>query len=181
MASSAGPILSRDSRLSIASSAVVCIEAQVSGEVIIGEGTVVHPKAKISAVSGPVRIGKNNIIEELVLIENKDSDALVIGDNNLIEVGSHIAAATVGNGNVIETKARLLKGCRVGSGCTVGMTCVVSPGEVLADNTALWGDTGRAVRPNENHLAVHIKHIELLQQTLPRFHRLEKGSAQPTV
>ena len=34
-------------------------------------GTVLHPQSKILAESGPITIGKDNIIEECVVIINK--------------------------------------------------------------------------------------------------------------
>jgi dynactin-6 len=41
------------------------------GNVTIGTGTVVHPKAKIIAEAGPIIIGENNLIEEQVVIINR--------------------------------------------------------------------------------------------------------------
>ena len=60
-----------NSNLQVAPGAVVCVEAEVRGDVKIGTKTVVHPCAKILATTGPIVIGESNIIEELVVIENK--------------------------------------------------------------------------------------------------------------
>ena len=60
-----------NSNLQVAPGAVVCVEAEVRGDVKIGTKTVVHPCAKILATAGPIIIGESNIIEELVVIENK--------------------------------------------------------------------------------------------------------------
>lgn len=49
---------------------VVCVEAELSGEVKIGAKTIVHPCAKILATKGPIIIGDHNIVEELVTIQN---------------------------------------------------------------------------------------------------------------
>lgn len=57
--------------LKIAPTAVVCNEAVLFGDVTIGEGTVVHPRAIIVARSGPIVIGNNNIFEEQTVIHNK--------------------------------------------------------------------------------------------------------------
>ena len=43
----------------------------ITGEVTIGSGTVINPKAKILALSGPIVIGENNLIEENVTIINE--------------------------------------------------------------------------------------------------------------
>ena len=43
----------------------------ISGEVSIGPGTVINPMAKILAISGPIVIGENNLIEENAVIINE--------------------------------------------------------------------------------------------------------------
>ena len=71
-----------------------------------------HARSRIYAEGGPIIIGKNNIIEEKVIILNRFSETLNIGDNNLFEVGSCIYIALnkdveckkIGNDNVIEVE-----------------------------------------------------------------------------
>jgi len=60
--------------LKMGSTSVVCQEATLRGEVVIGSGSIIHPKCFISADAGPIELGDNNIIEELVLIINKNAD-----------------------------------------------------------------------------------------------------------
>jgi dynactin-6 len=55
----------------IVTGAVVCVEAEITGDVRIGTKSIVHPCAKIKATKGPILIGEANIIEELVTIQNK--------------------------------------------------------------------------------------------------------------
>lgn len=59
------------SGVSIASSAIVCAESEINGEVVIKEGCVVHPHVVFDASKGPIYIGENNIFEEFVVIRNK--------------------------------------------------------------------------------------------------------------
>jgi len=49
----------------------VCADAELKGEISIGQRCFVHPKARIIAEAGPVIIGDNNVIEELVHIVNE--------------------------------------------------------------------------------------------------------------
>ena len=65
--------------------AVVCEAAQLFGdditigniavdlviEILLGERTIVHPKAVIDARKGPVRIGRDCIVEERASIVNQ--------------------------------------------------------------------------------------------------------------
>jgi len=50
-------------------------------------GTVLQPRCTILAMSGPIILGSNNIVEENVVIVNRLKQPMVIGDNNLFEVG----------------------------------------------------------------------------------------------
>ena len=51
--------MSRDSKgsVKISTGAVVCNESELRGDITIGARTVIHPKAKIIAESGPIIIG----------------------------------------------------------------------------------------------------------------------------
>lgn len=57
--------------LKIASGAVICDESILKGDITIGTGTVVHPRASILAEAGPIIIGEGNIIEEMATIANR--------------------------------------------------------------------------------------------------------------
>lgn len=57
--------------IKIGKGAVVCAEADLKGDVTIGEKTVIHPKVKILAYGGPIVIGESCLIEEQSLILNR--------------------------------------------------------------------------------------------------------------
>jgi dynactin-6 len=79
---------SRD-KFTIHSKAVVCQDVELKGDITIGSGialeifqlgrhsyliltgTIVHPKATIFAIAGPIVIGANCIIEEAAIIVNR--------------------------------------------------------------------------------------------------------------
>ena len=44
--------------IKIAPGAIVCNECELKGDITIGTKTVIHPKAKIIAESGPIIIGR---------------------------------------------------------------------------------------------------------------------------
>lgn len=46
----------------------------------VGSRTVIHPKARIIAEDGPIIIGENNIIEELVQVINRSVHDPVYGE-----------------------------------------------------------------------------------------------------
>ena len=91
--------MSRDSKgsVKISAGAVVCNESELRGDITIGARTVIHPKAKILAESGPIIIGEGNLIEEQSEIINRAEEGsseppggtvpvMIIGNNNVFEV-----------------------------------------------------------------------------------------------
>jgi len=62
-------------KFAIHSKAVVCQDVDLKGDITIGSGTVIHPKATIFAITSPIVIGANCIIEEAVIIINRYHDS----------------------------------------------------------------------------------------------------------
>ncbi|CAC5356552.1 DCTN6 [Mytilus coruscus] len=131
----------------IAAGALVCDECELVGDITIGARTVVHPKARIIAEDGPIYIGENNIIEELVQIVNKNPEGkssstqnvMIIGNNNVFEVGSYIEATKIGDHNMVEAKAKVGRQVELTSGCIIGGMCSVSSTETMPENTVICG------------------------------------------
>ena len=77
----------RRDKFTIHSKAVVCQDVDLKGDITIGPGSVIHPKATIFALGGPIIIGSGCIIEEAVILVNRRKEVMRIGDNNLFEIG----------------------------------------------------------------------------------------------
>ncbi|XP_065490300.1 dynactin subunit 6 isoform X1 [Caloenas nicobarica] len=184
----------------IAPGAVVCVESEIRGDVAIGPRTVVHPKARIIAEAGPIVIGEGNLIEEQALIingsvprgaprfsaacsrypenitpetEEMEPKPMVIGTNNVFEVGCYSQAMKVGDNNVIESKAFVGRNVILTSGCIIGACCNVNTYEVIPENTVIYGaDCLRRVqteRPQPQTLQ-----LDFLMKILPNYHHLKK-------
>ncbi|VDP17544.1 unnamed protein product [Soboliphyme baturini] len=108
-------------RVKVGNNCVVCAEAILIGNITIGDGTTIHPRAQIIAEAGPIIIGENNLIEENACIVNRHvGNPLVIGNDNVFEIGSRCEASKVGDGNVIEMKAVFVSVTNIDWGCSVG-------------------------------------------------------------
>ncbi|XP_041252830.1 dynactin subunit 6 [Onychostruthus taczanowskii] len=169
----------------IAPGAVVCVESEIRGDVTIGPRTVIHPKARIIAEAGPIVIGEGNLIEEQALIingypenitpesEDVEPKPMVIGTNNVFEVGCYSQAMKVGDNNVIESKAFVGRNVILTSGCIIGACCNVNTYEVIPENTVIYGaDCLRRVqteRPQPQTLQ-----LDFLMKILPNYHHLKK-------
>ncbi|KAF3825511.1 hypothetical protein GH733_005493, partial [Mirounga leonina] len=144
----------------IAPGAVVCVESEIRGDVTIGPRTVIHPKARIIAEAGPIVIGEGNLIEEQALIINAHPDnitpdaedpepkPMIIGTNNVFEVGCYSQAMKMGDNNVIESKAYVGRNVILTSGCIIGACCNLNTFEVIPENTVIYDTT--AGFPDEN-------------------------------
>jgi len=169
--------------VSISSGAVVPRDCTLEGNISIGEGTVLHPRCKIIAENGSIAIGKGNIIEEHATIINSYSEVMRIGSYNLIETGARVSSRRVGDRNTIEIRAVLSEGTVVGNDCVVGVNVRIPPNEVLPDSVVVFGplNTHRTLTDTkEAHLSMHVRHLQLLASTLPKFHPVQKPNVSTT-
>ncbi|XP_064645297.1 dynactin subunit 6-like [Lineus longissimus] len=172
------------SSVKIAQTAVVCSECELKGDITIGARTVVHPKAKILAEAGPIIIGENNLIEEQVEITNrgpmqspgspsKNQSVVIIGSNNVFEVGANCEAANIGDNNVLEARCYVGRETSLSNGCIIGAMCNVTSKELLPENTVLFGSQCQrrvqAERPPPQTLQ-----LDFLSKILPNYHHLKK-------
>ncbi|KAL5020369.1 hypothetical protein ScPMuIL_003261 [Solemya velum] len=170
----------------IAPGSIICDECELVGEITIGTRTVIHPKATIIAEAGPIIIGENNIIEELTIIENRYPEGtentgsqavMIIGNNNVFEVGAHIEALKIGDNNVVEAKAEVGRHVELTSGCIIGAQCVVNSDEFLPENTVIYG-SGCARRVQRERPPPQNLQIDFLSKILPNYHYLKKPTKQ---
>ncbi|KAL6032820.1 hypothetical protein STEG23_014761 [Scotinomys teguina] len=169
----------------IAPRVVLCVESEIRGDVVIGPRMVIHPKSQIIAEPGPIFIGEGNLIEEQALIMNAHLDniitdteepkpkPLIIGTNNVFEVGCHSQTMKIEDNNVIESKAYVGRSVILTSGCIIGACCNLNTFEVIPENTMIYGaDCLRRVqteRPQPQTLQ-----LDFSKKILPNYHHLKK-------
>ncbi|KAL2738739.1 dynactin subunit 6 [Vespula squamosa] len=163
MTSNISSSISRRSNLKIASGAVICDESILKGDITIGTGTVVHPRASILAEAGPIIIGEGNIIEEMATITNRlppdapESTMIpvqIVGNYNVFEVDCICEAHKVGDNNILETKAHISRDVELTNGCVIGTACSLVEPETVPENTPQVGQLDYLMRvlPNYHHL-----------------------------
>ncbi|KFQ81361.1 Dynactin subunit 6, partial [Phaethon lepturus] len=151
-----------------------------------GPRTVIHPKAKIIAEAGPIVIGEGNLIEEQALIingypenitpetEEVEPKPMVIGTNNVFEVGCCILAARDSSLSLSLSLAAFVgRNVILTSGCIIGACCNINTYEAIPENTVIYGaDCLRRVqteRPQPQTLQ-----LDFLMKILPNYHHLKK-------
>ncbi|XP_023321861.1 dynactin subunit 6 [Eurytemora carolleeae] len=179
--------MSAKSNIKIALGAVVCNECDLRGDITIGAKTVIHPKARIIAEAGPIIIGENNLIEEQCEImnvkETKDEDedgsesgntsVMIIGNNNVFEVGSEILSLRIGDNNVVESKSSIGRLTNLSNGCIVGAGCRLTTEETLEENIVVYGGDCRRRKAGDKPVS-QILQIDFLSKVLPNYHHLKK-------
>ena len=91
--------------IDIPKTAIVCADAELIGphSIHIGDDCVLHPTARIEAITGNIVLGAGNVLEEQVVIRNDyhpslfhheagrfSSKTMTIGSGNLFEVRSEL-------------------------------------------------------------------------------------------
>jgi mannose-1-phosphate guanylyltransferase/phosphomannomutase len=117
---------------------------QIARNIWIGEGTTVHPEAKIV---GPACIGRNVTIEHDAIIE----ELTTIGDSTIVAphaklhrvtcwedgyIGEHaeLTDCTIADRNIIKDRVTVHEGVVMGRGCTIGSSSTIN------GNVKLWPD-----------------------------------------
>jgi carbonic anhydrase/acetyltransferase-like protein (isoleucine patch superfamily) len=110
----------------IAKTATLFPTAEITGDVVVGERTVIGAGVKIIGDShGPVRIGSDvQILENTVLHLLPDND-LIIDDGVIVGPGAMIHGCHIGTRSVIEPGAIVCDGSVLGAGCIVRAGAVV--------------------------------------------------------
>ncbi|GAA5928220.1 uncharacterized protein JCM15063_003824 [Sporobolomyces koalae] len=177
---------------------VVVDSCDLRGDITIGPGTVLQPRCTLLALSGPIILGSNNIVEENVVIVNRLKRPLVIGDHNLFQVGARIESPTVGDHNSFGIRSRTSPHVTIGSHCSIGAGCIVLPNpfaattttsaatedetdatvDKVADYTHVFGADNRQTiydsgEGSVQERALFAKHLDYLRETLPKFHKLK--------
>src|SRR4029079_7521081 len=116
----------RDLWPTVAPSAVLFPGAEITGDVVVGERTIIGAGVKIIGDShGPVRIGDDvQILENTVLHLLPDND-LILGDGVIIGPGAMIRGCRIGAGSVVEPGAIVCDHSVLGEGCVVRAGAVV--------------------------------------------------------
>jgi carbonic anhydrase/acetyltransferase-like protein (isoleucine patch superfamily) len=110
----------------VAPSAVLFPSAELTGDVVVGERSIIGAGVKIIGDShGPVRIGDDvQILENTVLHLLPDND-LVLDDGVVIGPGAMIHGCRIGAGSVVELGAIVCDHSVLGAGCVVRAGAVV--------------------------------------------------------
>eukprot|EP00041_Stephanoeca_diplocostata_P003569 m.35984 g.35984 ORF g.35984 m.35984 type:complete len:164 (+) comp14433_c0_seq12:163-654(+) len=160
----------------VAEGAIVCKDANLRGSVSVGAGTIVHPSAVVNGEAGPVVIGADCMIEELVEI----TGPATIGTGNVFEVGAICHAAQVGCNNVFEArctvgdKVTVTDRCHVGIGVKITNEQTLDAGTVLYTQSDSFSVGHRVRKADELPSTFYTEQAAHLKVVLPKYHQLQR-------
>ncbi|HKA86779.1 MAG TPA: DapH/DapD/GlmU-related protein [Haliangiales bacterium] len=136
----------RDKMPAIAPGTVLFDSAEITGDVVIGGGSIIGAGVKILGDShGPVRIGARvQILENSVLHLLPDNE-LILEDDVIVGPGCMIHGCRIGAGSVVEPGAIVCDFSRLGRGCIVRAGAVVKQRSEFGDGVAVDGFPAVAV------------------------------------
>lgn len=65
---------------------------------------------------------------------------MLIGENNMFEIGSQFAGTSIGNNNILGQKAVVGENVQLSNGCVIGPRCELLQNGTLAERTCIYGD-----------------------------------------
>ncbi|HWC39427.1 MAG TPA: hypothetical protein VG476_12895 [Acidimicrobiales bacterium] len=136
----------------IASSATLFPTAELTGDVVVGENTIIGAGVKIIGDShGPVRIGDSVQILENTVLHLLPDNELVIDDGAIIGPGAMIHGCRIGARSIVEPGAIVCDGSVLGAFCVVRAGAVVKQRAQFAAGTDIDGlpavSVGRISQP----------------------------------
>jgi gamma-carbonic anhydrase len=128
--------------------AFVDANAQVIGDVEVGEESGVWMSAVVRGDVNYIRIGRRtNVQDGSVLHGMRETHATIVGDNVTIGHSAVIHGCTIEDQCLIGMGAILLNGARIGSGSIVAAGTVVVEGAQIPPRSLVMGSPGKIRRP----------------------------------
>ncbi|TPW33550.1 gamma carbonic anhydrase family protein [Martelella alba] len=121
-------------------------DADVIGDVIIGEDVGIWFSAVLRGDNEPITIGTGSNIQDGVMIHTDMGSPAVIGKNCTIGHHAIIHGCSIGDTSLIGMGATILNGAKIGNNCLVGANALVTEGKVFPDRSLIVGTPAKAVR-----------------------------------
>lgn len=130
----------RGIRPTVDRSAVIADSAELTGDVVVGAGTIIGSGVRIIGDShGPVRIGAGVQILENSVLHLLPDNSLVLEDDVIIGPGAMIHGCHIGRGSVVEPGAIVCDFAELGDGCLVTAGSVVPQRRTAPARSVLTG------------------------------------------
>ncbi|WEX76034.1 gamma carbonic anhydrase family protein [Sinorhizobium numidicum] len=124
----------------------VAPDANVIGQVEIGEDVGIWFGATLRGDNEPIRIGARTNIQEAVVIHVDSGFPTTIGEGCTIGHRAIIHGCTIGDNSLIGMGATVLNGAKIGRNCLIGANALITEGKEFPDNSLIVGSPAKVVR-----------------------------------
>ncbi len=148
----------RDQRPDVSKAAFIAWNAEVAGNVTLGEDVSVWFGATLRGDIAPIRIGNRSNIQDGTVVHVDAGQPVTVGED--VTVGHRVIlhSCTVGNGALIGMGAILLNGAEIGEQCLVGAGALVTANKRFAPRTLVLGSPAKEIRPLTDEELEDMKH-----------------------
>ncbi|MCD6664480.1 MAG: gamma carbonic anhydrase family protein [Hydrogenophaga sp.] len=130
----------------MADSAWVADNAQVMGDVALGEGASVWFGATVRGDTETITIGEESNVQDGSVLHADHGFPLTIGARVTVGHQVMLHGCTIGDESLIGIGAVVLNGARIGRHCLVGAGSLVTEGKVFPDGSMILGRPAKVVR-----------------------------------
>jgi carbonic anhydrase/acetyltransferase-like protein (isoleucine patch superfamily) len=147
----------------VAASAWVADNAQVMGDVVIGDNASVWFGTTVRGDTDTITIGAGSNVQDGSVLHADDGVPLTIGENVTVGHQVMLHGCTIGDGSLIGIGAIVLNGAKIGRHCLVGAGSLVTEGKEFPDGSMILGSPARVVK------SLSPEQIEGLRQSALRY------------
>jgi carbonic anhydrase/acetyltransferase-like protein (isoleucine patch superfamily) len=133
-------------RPEIHDSVYVAEDATVIGKVALGEAVSVWSQAVLRGDNELIEIGSGSNVQEGAVLHTDPGYPMRIGTDVTIGHQAMLHGCTVGEGSLIGIQAVVLNGAKIGRNCVVGAGAVVTENKEFPDNSLILGAPAKVVR-----------------------------------
>ena len=121
-------------------------DAQVIGDVRLGEDVGIWFGAVLRGDNDPIVIGAGTNVQDGVMVHTDPGKGVTVGDGCTIGHHAIIHGCTIGNNSLVGMGATVLNGARIGANCLVGANALITEGKIFPDNSLIVGSPARVIR-----------------------------------
>ncbi|MBP3791159.1 MAG: gamma carbonic anhydrase family protein [Methanobrevibacter sp.] len=152
----------------IKDSVVICPQAQVIGDVELGEDVSIWHGAVLRGDTDSITIGNNSNVQDNCVVHCTKGYPVEIGENVSVGHGAVVHGCKIDDDVLIGMNATVLNGAHISKNSIVGAGAVVSEGKEFPENSLILGVPAKAIKE------VSPEQIEMIRKNAENYVKLSK-------
>jgi carbonic anhydrase/acetyltransferase-like protein (isoleucine patch superfamily) len=121
-------------------------DANVIGDVEIGEDVGIWFGATLRGDNEPITVGAGSNIQEGVMVHSDPGFPALIGKGCTIGHHAVVHGCMIGDNSLVGMGATVLNGAKIGRNCLIGANALITEGKEFPDNSLIVGSPARVIR-----------------------------------